>query len=307
MIKVNNLVRRYGEFTAIDQVSFEIKKGEIVGLLGHNGAGKTTIMKVLTGYLEQCAGSVSIKGLDIADDLIAIQAMIGYLPENVPLYPEMTILDYLEYVADLRGIKPEERIAKISKAIKRTNLQSKALNKIETLSKGFKQRVGVAQAILHEPEILILDEPTNGLDPSQIQEMRHLIKDLAVDSTVILSTHIMQEVEAVCDRVLIIQQGKLVLDSTMEEIKSSGGIILSVDRSEREVEAQFAKMSGIQSVRLLNKESGIYSYLLSPQSGTDHSLLADISSRVHSSGWRLYTLTPREQSLDSVFRSLNHN
>ncbi len=307
MIKVTNLVRRYGDFTAIDQVSFEIKKGEIVGLLGHNGAGKTTIMKVLTGYLEQCSGEVKIKGLDIADDLITIQEKIGYLPENVPLYPEMTILDYLEYVADLRGINPEDRVAKISKAVKRTNLQSKALNKIETLSKGFKQRVGVAQAILHEPEILILDEPTNGLDPSQIQEMRHLIKDLAVDSTIILSTHIMQEVEAVCDRVLIIQQGKLVLDSTMDEIKSSGGIILSVDRPEREVEAQFAKMSGVQSVRLLNKESSIYSYLLTPQSGTDHSLLADISNRVLSSGWRLYTLTPREQSLDSVFRSLNHN
>ncbi|MEX0596491.1 MAG: ABC transporter ATP-binding protein, partial [Candidatus Paceibacterota bacterium] len=171
MIKVTNLVRRYGDLTAINDVSFEIKKGEIVGLLGHNGAGKTTIMKVLTGFLEQCSGEVKIKGLDISEDLIAIQAKIGYLPENVPLYPEMTILDYLEYVADLRGISPEDLKAKIAKAVSRTNLESKALNKIETLSKGFKQRVGVAQAILHEPEILILDEPTNGLDPQGIHQI----------------------------------------------------------------------------------------------------------------------------------------
>ena len=305
MIKVQNLIRKYADFVAVDGVSFEIPKGQIVGLLGHNGAGKTTIMKILTGYLEATAGDVSINGLDINENLLEVQQSIGYLPENAPLYQDLTVLDYLEFVADLKGVPESYRQAAIAKAIDKTSLQAKAADKIEKLSKGYKQRVGVAQAILGDPEILILDEPTNGLDPVQIQEMRNLIVELAQSATVIISTHIMQEVEAICERVLILERGKLALDSTLEEIKSTGGVILSVNKPEIEAKSLFNKVSGIQSYKLLNDQSGIYSYLLTLEYNTGSRFLPELAHMVVNKGWSLYALSPHEQSLESVFRSVS--
>ncbi|MCH8301561.1 MAG: ABC transporter ATP-binding protein, partial [Proteobacteria bacterium] len=192
MIRVEALTRTYGSLTAVDQVSFEIGTGEIVGLLGHNGAGKTTIMKMLTGYLEPTGGSIEIDGLDINTEREAVQQRIGYLPENDPLYYEMTVIDYLDYAATLHGVPDDQRNDRIREAIVRTELSSRATDVIGTLSRGFCQRVGVAQTILHNPRVLILDEPTNGLDPTQVQHMRDLVRFLAKHATIILSTHILQ-------------------------------------------------------------------------------------------------------------------
>jgi ABC-2 type transport system ATP-binding protein len=213
MIEVRELSRSYGELKAVDRVTFDISRREIVGLLGHNGAGKTTIMKMLTGFLEPSSGTIRIEGLEIADCRREIQRRIGYLPENCPLYPDMTVLDHLDYHASLHGIATSGRAAAIRRAVERTELGAKAMAQVATLSRGYRQRLGVAQAILHEPDILILDEPTNGLDPSQIQHMRSLIRELAGHATVIISTHILQEVEAICGRVLIMRAGRLALDS----------------------------------------------------------------------------------------------
>ena len=210
MIDAEELTRRYGETLAVDSVSFSIGGGEIVGLLGHNGAGKTTIMKMLTGYLEPSAGRVSVDGYDVGEAPEAVQQRLGYLPENCPVYPEMTVVEYLDYVAGLRHVA--DRASALKEVLAATDLEARAFDLIGTLSRGFQQRVGVAQAIVHKPQLLILDEPTNGLDPSQTQQMRDLIRALAQNATVILSTHIMQEVDAVCDRVLILRAGKLALD-----------------------------------------------------------------------------------------------
>lgn len=303
MIKLSNVSRYYDDFLAVDDVSFEIPKGQIVGLLGHNGAGKTTIMKILTGFLEASSGKIEIDNLNIEDHLIEIQSKIGYLPENVPLYPEMTVLDYLEYVADLRGLQNKEQV--VSTAVQKTALKEKASSKIETLSKGYKQRVGVAQAILHSPEILILDEPTNGLDPTQIQDMRNLIIELGQESTVILSTHIMQEVEAVCERVLILQRGKLSLDASLAEIKSSGSVVLSLDQEQKTVLTFFEQQSVIRECSFIGRQDNVFSYSLIPSSDVKSNFLPKLAEQIVSKGWKLYALSPREQSLEGVFRSVS--
>ena len=218
MIEADRLTRRYGEFVAVSDISFEIAPGEIVGLLGHNGAGKTTIMKMLTGFIEPSAGHVRVDGVDVEEDPSTVQARLGYLPESLPLYPELSVSGYLEYTALLRGVDAQ---GAVTQAIAATELEEKALEPISTLSRGFKQRLGVAQAILHEPHFLILDEPTNGLDPTQTQHMRELIKRLSASATVILSTHIMQEVNAICDRVLILKGGELALDERLADLMMS--------------------------------------------------------------------------------------
>ncbi|MCI5221885.1 MAG: ATP-binding cassette domain-containing protein, partial [Candidatus Electrothrix sp. AR4] len=252
MIKVENLTRKYGDVTAVDTVSFEIDHGEIVGLLGHNGAGKTTIMKMMTGYLEPTEGCISVDGLDIGKDRRKIQKKVGYLPENCPVYPEMTVLDYLEYSAALHGIAKRNRPALIREAVERTALEAKATKQLSTLSRGFRQRTGVAQAILHKPGILILDEPTNGLDPTQIQHMRILIAELSKSATVIVSTHILQEVQAVCDRVIIIKDGGLALDSRLDELRQSSKLLISTDaETDKAVElfTSFPQVASAAAVR----------------------------------------------------------
>ena len=301
MIRADGLTRTYGEFVAVDNVSFHVEKREVIGLLGHNGAGKTTIMKTLTGYLEPSAGSVTIEGLDIIQQRREAQRQIGYLPENCPVYPEMTVIDYLDYHAGLHGMSDGQRPSAIREAIARTRLEPKAQQPIGTLSRGYQQRVGVAQAILHRPGILILDEPTNGLDPSQIRHMRDLIRELSAQATVILSTHILQEVQAVCDRVLIIRNGKLALDSRLEDLKSSQRLLVAIDGVPEQAKSVLADVPAVRAVEHLQAVNGRHQYALSLD-GTDSLAAApDVARAALAGGYALYGLEPEVRDLEAVF------
>jgi len=302
MISVNGLVRTYGDFTAVDDVSFQIGQGEIVGLLGHNGAGKTTIMKMLTGFLEPTGGSITIDGLDISQERETIQRKIGYLPENCPVYPEMTIIDYLNYAAALHEVPEAERLARVREAIAKTELAGKATQLINTLSRGYRQRVGVAQSLLHHPDILILDEPTNGLDPTQVQHMRNLIKEAAEHATVILSTHILQEVQAICDRVIIIRAGKKVMDSRMEELRSAHRLLVTVQAEPGKVDAALKDVAVIQSVEQLSNNDNRQSYALEFRDQAEPQQCAPaVASALLEQGCALYALQPEQRTLESIF------
>lgn len=301
MIETQQLTRYYGDFTAVDNVSFNIGTGEIVGLLGHNGAGKTTIMKMLTGFIEPSSGAVLIDGLNISENRTEIQSKIGYLPENCPVYPEMTVIDYLEYAANLRGITGQKACSAVRYGIRQTDLKAKARDPISTLSRGYRQRVGVAQAILSQPEILILDEPTNGLDPSQIHHMRELILGLGKQATVIISTHIMQEVQAVCDRVLIVRNGKLVLDSKLNELQKSQRLSLEIDQKPEVAKPRLQDIFGIRSV---NYQQNKYTLELD-NSIPAQEVAANVAQAVISEGYRLYQLSPATRDLETVFREIN--
>lgn len=259
MIEIENLTRRHGGLVAVDEVTFHVDRGEVVGLLGHNGAGKTTIMKMLTGFLEPTAGNIRVDNLEMGRHTHAIQARIGYLPENCPVYPEMTVIDYLDYHATLHGLSDDQRPPAIARALRRTALQGKAIQLIQFLSRGYRQRVGVAQAILHSPDIVILDKPTNGLDPAQILHMRELIRELATTATVIISTHILQEVQAVCDRVLILRAGKLVVDSPLDALQRGGRLLVSVDDEAAE---PLAKVKDVKAVEVRGNTNGRWTYAL---------------------------------------------
>jgi ABC-2 type transport system ATP-binding protein len=299
MIEVRELSRNYGELKAVQDVSFDIDRGEIVGLLGHNGAGKTTIMKMLTGYLEPSTGSIRIDGLDIAEERRAVQRRIGYLPENCPLYPEMTVLDYLEFQASLQGIPTERRIQTIRRAVERTELGAKATAIIGTLSRGYRQRVGVAQAILHEPVILILDEPTNGLDPSQIQHMRSLVRELSKDATLIISTHVLQEVAAVCSRVLIMRGGRLALDSRLDAIGRHPRLLVTLDRTPNEATSALAGLTGITGMSLLEQDGDLRCFAL--ETADLRAAAPLVAQTINQQGWALYGLEPERHDLEALF------
>jgi len=229
MIDVTDVSKSYGTIQALKDVSFHVDAGEIIGLLGPNGAGKTTMMKILTGYLMPDGGDVTVDGLDVLTDTLEVQKRIGYLPESAPLYPEMSVQAYLRWIADLRGIPVEEQRAYIVESVRAAALQDHLTRPVGQLSKGYRQRVGIAQAILHKPSLLVLDEPTIGLDPTQIVEVRRLIRRLAQNSTVLLSTHILSEVEAVCDRVIILLNGTVRADARLEELATTVDVILILD------------------------------------------------------------------------------
>lgn len=299
MIKVGSLSRNYGTLKAVDAVSFEIGKGEVVGLLGHNGAGKTTIMKMITGYLEPTSGEIEVDGLRVGADTRAIQQRIGYLPENCPVWPEMTVLDYLLFQGELHGLYGEALDATVARSVRRTALQDKARARIDTLSRGYRQRVGVAQAILHDPEIIILDEPTNGLDPTQILQMRGLIRELAEEATVIVSTHILQEVQAVCERVLILRAGALALDARLDELGGSRTLRLLLDNPEASVYLE--KIEGVASVERLADEAGRSVYRLE----ADAARAPEVVRAVEEQGDKLFALQPEVKSLERVFAEIN--
>lgn len=301
MIHVDHLTRTYGPHTAVDDVSFAIGAGEIVGLLGHNGAGKTTIMKMLTGFLEPTGGTIRINGLDMAVDRRAIQALIGYLPENCPVYPEMTVAGYLEYQATLHGVGTDRMGPLLRDTLLRTALTDKAGQRIATLSRGYRQRVGVAQAILHRPKILILDEPTNGLDPTQIQHMRGLLRDLARESTLLISTHILQEVQAVCDRVIIIQRGRKVLDARLADLSAGQRLLVTTDTGADEL---LAAMDGVATVETLSVEGGRSCYALSGEVSA-RELAAAVAATVVGQGRPLYGLAPEARNLEKIFSEIN--
>ncbi|MFV0436648.1 MAG: ABC transporter ATP-binding protein [Desulfopila sp.] len=307
MINVERLTRKYGEFTAVDDVSFAISPGEIVGLLGHNGAGKTTIMKMMTGYLEPTGGTITIDGLEVTEKRRQVQKKIGYLPENCPVYPEMTVIDYLDYSATLRGIGTAERPKRIAEAIARTGLGEKAGATIATLSRGYRQRTGVAQAILHQPGILILDEPTNGLDPTQIQQMRSLITDLARQSTVIISTHILQEVQAICDRVIIMKDGAKALDARLADLNRNDRLLLLISappESATEILAGLTGVSAVQAASVTGSDS--HTYAITLVSAKDRmQTAAEIAAAVHQHGWQLYGMHFEFRNLETVFAEIS--
>ncbi len=306
MIKVDALTRNYGELTAVDRISFEIGQGEILGLLGHNGAGKTTIMKMLTGYLEPTAGSIEVDGLRIDRDRAAVQARIGYLPENDPLYPEMTVIDYLDYAASLHGVAQVQRPQRIREAIDRTDLHAKAADTIGTLSRGYRQRVGVAQAILHHPSLLILDEPTNGLDPTQVTQMRKLIRSLTQEATVILSTHILQEVQAICDRVIIVRNGQKALDARMQDLRAGKRLLVALDAAPEHATPLLSSVMGIAVVEPLDGSGPGHHYALDLHHKQQVSDAApQVAEKVTGQGIKLYSLQPETRDLEHVFGEIS--
>lgn len=309
MLEVSQLTRFYDEFKAVDNVSFNIGQGEIVGLLGHNGAGKTTIMKMISGYLEPNEGSIKIDGIDLQLELKSAQRRIGYLPENLPIYPEMTVAEYLDYVGDLKGLASQEKIDEIKRVIHETDLVDKLLSPISTLSRGYKQRVGVAQAILGKPGLLILDEPTNGLDPTQTEQMRKLIRELSSRATVILSTHIMQEVEAICDRALIVRHGQLAVDASLDELRRSNHLLLTTSMNSDELGQQLANTSGILSIEPLPAEEdrdSIHRFRITVSEGTDHLALgAQINKQLITQGAEVFGIGEERRNLETLFREVN--
>ena len=294
MIEVEGISRHYGSQLAVDDVSFSVGAGEIVGLLGHNGAGKSTIMKMLTGFLEPASGRIRVGDLDLRQHPVRARSLIGYLPENCPLYPEMQVMEYLYFQAALKGIPEILRDQQVAHAIGRTQLQEKATSLIDTLSRGQRQRVGVAQALLGDPEILILDEPTNGLDPAQIRRMRQLIRNAAEKATVLVSTHILQEVEAVCDRVLILQGGKLVIDRSLVELQRASRLRVVVEEPGDMASAL------LESIAPLEPGDGCYFLDCTAEDVTQTA--REVSRRLAEEGILLLELCPLRDSLESLFR-----
>ncbi|NOU51459.1 ATP-binding cassette domain-containing protein [Pseudoalteromonas sp. JBTF-M23] len=301
MLSVNHLTRSYGSFTAVDDVSFTIKQGEIIGLLGHNGAGKTTIMKMLSGYLELDSGNVSLDGVSLQDDAKQLQRQLGYLPESLPVYPDMSVAEYLDYAAKLKGLEGNEKRSEVKRAIKATDISAKLLAPIHTLSRGYKQRVGVAQAILGKPKLLILDEPTNGLDPEQTQHMRKLIKDIAKHATVILSTHIMQEVNAICDRVLILKSGKLVLDEKLEALNNTEHLLVESNCDDASL---FLRLDGVKTANQIAK----HRWQVYLEHAIDIKTVASsISQTLIKNNYALYALHNEKRDLETLFNDINNN
>lgn len=302
MIKIENLTRAYDGFLAVNDVSFSIDKGEIAGLLGHNGAGKTTIMKMISGYLEPGSGRIEINGMDIALHRTEVQRSIGYLPESLPVYPEMSVADYLDYAAKLKGLGTLPARDEIRRVIGATDIGAKLLAPIATLSRGYKQRLGVAQAILGDPRLLILDEPTNGLDPTQTQHMRDLIRELAQDATVILSTHIMQEVDALCDRALILRSGELALDSKLEDLRRSNHLLIRSDIAFESVRDLLLALDGVEDLALRDDNR----YLLTLEEQGDADAIGNrVARALVENDHGLFELTRERRDLESVFREVN--
>jgi len=306
MIEVQSLYRRYGKTTAVDDVSFHIGPNEIVGLLGHNGAGKTTIMRMLSGYLEPSAGAIRIGGQALEGNAASIQRELGYLPENLPMYPEMMVADYLEYAATLKGIAPGQRYEAVRQAIVATDLEKRALDAVATLSRGLKQRVGVAQAILGRPRLLILDEPTNGLDPQQTDHMRRLIQGLARQATIILSTHIMQEVDAICERVLVIRHGRLALDARLDNLRQSRTMMLRTDNAAESLATSLRRMPEVADLLQHRDGDNRSRYTLTLHENADMDTASNNVARcVMQAGARLHQLQPVVRGLEAVFHEVN--
>jgi ABC-2 type transport system ATP-binding protein len=307
-IVVENLTKRFGAQRAVDNISFRVKTGEILGFLGPNGAGKTTTMKAIVTYLTPNEGDIHVGNFSIHQNPDEIKKLIGYLPENNPLYVDMPVIDYLKFVAELQGIEKSKIKDKILEMITTCGLEGEKHKKIGELSKGYKQRVGLAQALIHNPQVLILDEPTSGLDPNQIVEIRELIKKIGREKTVILSSHILAEVEATCDRILIINKGKIVADGTSKDLRkqSEGREILKVKIEDGDKNDIFKSLQGLSSI-------GIVDFMKKDESAYEIQSKPGISSRKEifklcvGKGWTLTEMTPIETKLEDIFRELTMN
>ncbi len=304
MIEVKNLSKSYGPVEAVRSISFQVNQGEVVGFLGPNGAGKSTTMKVMTGYLPPNEGTVVVGGKDILEDALPVRQQIGYLPESTPLYSDMITYDYLEFVAAMRGISAEDRPARIRAMTNACGLHDVLAKRVDALSKGYKQRVGLAQAMIHNPPILILDEPTSGLDPNQIVEIRELIREIGRERTVVLSTHILSEVQASCDRVIIIDNGTLVADGTPEELRSSlsGGEQVSITLldNEEDVASILGDWAPAEVVEHGTDDQGEAYFMLNSSSD----IRADLFRLAVSHNWTLTGLHRKSKNLEDVFRQL---
>jgi ABC-2 type transport system ATP-binding protein len=307
VIEVRDLTKSFGAVTAVDHVSFTVNKGEILGFLGPNGAGKTTTMRILTGFMPATSGTARIAGFDVFEQSLEVRRRIGYLPENPPLYLDMTVVEYLDFVARIKDVPPEKRNARVDDALQKTNIVDKRNELIKRLSRGYRQRVGLAQAIVHDPEVVILDEPTVGLDPKQIIEVRHLIKSLAGSHTIVLSSHILPEVSMTCDRVVIINKGRIAAVDTPQNLtaQTRGGerVRLEVAASEAQLREALGEISGL---RLTTVEqigsSGRLAATVETAPGKD--VHGEIAARIVGKGIGLYELRGASLSLEDIFLEL---
>ncbi len=306
MIEVQHLTKRYGRFTAVEDVSFRVERGEILGFLGPNGAGKTTTMRILTGYMPATEGKAIVAGFDVFDQPVDAKRRTGYLPETPPLYPDMTVAEYLTFVAKIKGVASSERKQRIQTVMERTRVADMAARLCSKLSKGYKQRVGLAQALIHNPDVLILDEPTAGLDPKQIIETRQLIKQLAGDHTIILSTHILPEVSQTCDRVVIINKGHVVAvdtpDNLTARLRGSETMYVQVDALGSDPLPALSAVAGVTRVAEADRRDGVVAFEIDSETGRD--VRRDLARAVVSSGWGLLEMRPMRMSLEDIFLSL---
>lgn len=307
MIELSNLTKYYGDLCALDHINLTIETGKILGLLGPNGAGKTTALRIITGYLAPTAGTVTAKGLSIETDALEIKKMIGYLPEEAPLYRDMLVYDYLTYVANIRKLAPAKRDKRILELVDICGLAEIMHRSINELSKGYKQRVGLAHAMMSNPEILVLDEPTSGLDPNQIAEIRDIIKKIGREKTVILSTHILSEVEATCDRVVIINEGKIVADGSTDELRKSSQseytLNISLQGAEEEaVKTLLSPVEGIAKIEKTGSDNVTLTFKLSCH--TERDIRGEIYRAIKRQEWTLLEFTQESKSLEKIFREL---
>jgi ABC-2 type transport system ATP-binding protein len=306
LIEVEHLVKSYGQARAVNDISFKVEKGEILGFLGPNGAGKTTTMRILTGYLPATGGTARIAGFDVFEQSMEVRKRIGYLPETPPLYPDMTVSAYLTFVAQIKGVASAEIPNRVAEAMRMTTVEERKDELIKRLSRGFKQRVGIAQAIVHNPDVIILDEPTVGLDPNQIKEVRSLIKNLAGQHTIILSTHILPEVEMTCDRVVIINKGRIVAVDTTQNLTSQlkGGerVRIQVKGSAESLRDLITPIKGVKKVDVQSNADNLVTAEIESESGED--LRAQIASRVVNKGLDLLEMRAISLSLEDIFMQL---
>jgi ABC-2 type transport system ATP-binding protein len=307
MVRLTRLVKRFGPVTAVDDVSFAVGRGEVLGFLGPNAAGKSTTMRMVTGFIPPTSGTASVMGHDVLAEPLAAKQALGYLPEGAPAYGDMTVVAFLRFIAAMRGLPRATRRRAVDSAIERATLTEVALQPIETLSKGFKRRVGIAQAILHDPPVLVLDEPTDGLDPNQKHEMRRLITGMAADKAIIISTHILEEVEAVCTRVVVIARGRLVADAKPLELKRRSGrhnavrITTGAGQVPR-VQDLARRVAGVQEVRVLGPLNGAGTVLVVPEAGSD--IAPRVTAALHAAQVEVDELVVEQGHLDDVFREL---
>lgn len=304
MIKAQGLTRFYGDTLAVENVSFSISPGEIVGLLGHNGAGKSTVLKLITGALEPDEGEVLLEGERMHSDSQEAKSKIGYLPENLPLYMDMQVVDYLDYMASVRGLVGDAARDAVVRSMRTTELDARAFERIDQLSRGFRQRVGVAQAILHDPKYVILDEPTNGLDPSQTLAMRHLLERLSENSAVLVSTHVLQEVNAICDRVLILRDGKLAVDQPLDALKSSSRLALVTTASQQDLTRVLDSFDWVQAISPREGASGYLLELADEMLVDDEEQLASLVRELVAAGIALSEMRPERRDLETLFREV---
>ena len=308
MIEIDGLIKRYGHHTVVDDLSFQCGSGEVLGFLGPNGAGKSTTMKMVTGFVTPDAGRVSVCGHDVQSDPIAARRQMGYLPEGAPCYAEMTPLTFLEFIADVRGIHGEDRRRRLAAVVEQLNLETVLKQSIETLSKGFKRRVGLAQAILHDPKVLILDEPTDGLDPNQKHEVRELIRSMSADKLIVISTHILEEVEAVCSRAIIIAAGKILADDTpanlaaRSSLHNSVQLMLENDGDFDRIRAALEQLPTVQATQSDRQQKTITALASDRTAGG--STWNDVSELARDSGWPLRGVHQQSGHLNDVFREI---